>query len=266
LAFDPKSVFNPIKVRNTLKILFVQARWISASSDVVARLDSIFRSIEMPSSNMDLHKIEGTIAYQVMPSVIAIGAVTEFFYQLLESNHKDNMSAVKRYIDAMLAENDWYFKSVRDQILVNKGDLSFADYIKSYGVRADNDYELECPRWYEIPNVIKDRILQMAPPQSFNQPKNAETEVEALRKDKHIKAYIDLCVLRSNAKRISLNWIDALRQQLLSSNKLTTKSHAHSKGAPVSRNLDTKMNGLGLPISSPTIFPSSETLRIPSPS
>jgi len=250
LAFDPKSVFNPIKVRNTLKILFVQAKWISASRDIVENLDKIYKGLGTPSNTMTLQQVEETMAREIMPSIIAIGAVTEFFYHLIESNHKDTMSDVKKYIDSKLAENDWYFKSVRDQLLVHNGGLGFADYIKTYGLRADNDYELECPRWYEIPHVIKERILQMEAPKSSNQHKDAEFDNEALGKDKHIKAYIDLCVLRSNAKRLSLSWIDALRQQLLASNKLSVKSYTPSNGAAISQNIDSKMAGLGLPISS----------------
>ena len=165
--------------------------------------------------------------------------MSEFNSQYLAKETRENLSDVNRYISKQLAGQDWFFRSVADQKAVQKGNMSFSVYIKKYGIRADKDYELTCPRWHEIPKTIKERIKDYSGG-------NTNQEI-AIDVNSNIKKIIDtsiqLQLLRSEAKRKALIFIDYLRKKILERTKGLTNSNQLPKSIKQNKSPTKKKKG-----------------------
>lgn len=212
LSIDSLKLVNPLNWKDTLNILIKQSIWISNPQNVVNFSKELVNNIpEVVENTKDIEQI---LKDDIWPSLIAVGFLSEFFNQLIKQESKAGISEIYSYISAKQLTQDWYFLSISDQSMVKKGKLSFESYIKKYGKRADKDYELTCPRWYEIKGEIKGRIdeysdnssMQIADFNIYNKlSKNLQ---------RYIDAFISLQVLRSEAKRKALLGIDLLRSKL----------------------------------------------------
>ena len=83
-------------------------------------------------------------------------------------------------------------------------------YMDRYGIRADRDFELDCPRWKEIPDITEKRIEQSIPIATHTEPGYPSSKLTPL-----IDACITLQILRTTVKQKALLYIDALRQHIL---------------------------------------------------
>src|SRR3989338_3761475 len=200
LVVDLGKVFNPVYLFNTFGILLVQSKWIANPKNAVDTAKKMLETIPEEIQDKQINQIDELLQDTVWPVVIAVGLLSEFNSQYLAKETRENLSDVNRYISKQLAGQDWFFRSVADQKAVQKGNMSFSVYIKKYGIRADKDYELTCPRWHEIPKTIKERIKDYSGG-------NTNQEI-AIDVNSNIKKIIDtsiqLQLLRSEAKRKAL--------------------------------------------------------------
>lgn len=207
LVVDKRKLLSPICIKNTVRLLFMQSRWIAHPQKIIDRAASFVEKIpSIPEETFE--KIDQILATSVWPYTLAIGVFSEFFNQIIEQE-KD--MSLQSYISNELAQKDWFFRSIKDQEKVKQNEISFSDYIQHYGIRADKDYELTSPRWHEIPTDIKKRIAETKDVKipSPSQIKPAE------RLKSVIHTTIALQLLRSEAKRKTLIHIDALRKIIL---------------------------------------------------
>src|SRR4029079_9636680 len=121
---------------------------------------------------------------------------------------------IEDYFNNKVSNNDWFFKSIQDQALVKHQALTFEKYLEMYGIRADKDYELACPRWYEISDKIKNRI------DNYQGVIKKEDESRDLNEKFRLLAdtSIKLQQIRSEAKHKTLIHIDKLRSLILQKN------------------------------------------------
>lgn len=195
LTVDLLKILNPFNLIGTLKILIKQSIWISNPESAVRLATQLVNLIPVDTDTkvVDVDKI---LAEQVWPNVLAVGVLAEFFAEVAKKD--------QGYITEQVSKKDWFFNSLIDQIKVKNSEMSFEEYIKLYGLRADKDYELTCPRWYEIPEEIIKRINGI----------NHETikvEKSKIKVSKTVDAAIELQILRLEAKRKALFLIDKLR-------------------------------------------------------
>lgn len=199
LAFETKKLVCIPCIVNTFKIIYAQSTWIANPEKTV---NDIQKNIEKFTTVTD---------DSIWGAVVATGFLSEFYNQLLMKETNGNMADVHAYVDGMIKEKDWFFKSYSDQEKVNSGSMTFTSYINEYGLRADRDYELTCPRWWEIPDIIKKRIHD-----SVNHKNHQNHAVPTdIKIKKYIDAFIRLQILRSDVKRKVLIYINKLRQDLL---------------------------------------------------
>lgn len=207
LVVERKKLLSPRCVKNTVKLLFTQSRWIANPQKVIDKARNFVTAI--PSEvETTFEAIDKTLALSVWPYTLAIGVFSEFFNQLVEQE-KD--ASLQSYISSEITQKDWFFHSIKDQEKVKRKEMSFPDYIKQYGLRADKDYELTSPRWHEIPDDIKKRIADTTDVKTSSQsPLKMANKLKSI-----IDTAITLQLLRSEAKRKTLLHIDALRKTIL---------------------------------------------------
>lgn len=242
LVIDKLKLFNPLNLINTFNILIKQSVWISNPQKVVDFAKDLVSSMpEIMEENET--NIEQVLRDNIWPSVIALGVLSEFFNQLIKQDSGINFSAIHSYISAKQSLQDWFFLSIAEQKRVKDKKLSFEDYIEKYGIRADKDYNLSNPRWYEIKDTIKNRIDGLRG--NFSVKFIDENLYRSLNKNlqSYIDALIELQILRSEAKRKTLLAVDILRRKLKPKdeiklgpkNKLT--SFSNSQGLAVSKGI-----------------------------
>ncbi len=211
LVIDFVKSVHPSNLKNTLKILLVQSKWIAHPKIVIAKAKKFVGDIPSEASDASVQEVDELLKNDVWPNVTALGLMSEFYNQLLIKEAKENITDVNNYISNTIAKSDWFFGSVVDQIKVKQKTLSFSDYIEKYGLRADKDYELTSPRWYEMQDVIKKRI--------HNSTDKDEVQSITLKFDKKLQILIDTSValqlLRSESKRKTLLHINQLRKAIL---------------------------------------------------
>lgn len=213
LNIDPFKLLNPLNWVNTLSILIKQSIWISNPKKVVKFAKELVRNIpevtEKDSSNIDQ-----ILRDDIWPQLIALGFLSEFFNQLFKQDSSVDFSSSQSYISGKQAVDDWFYLSISEQKKVRDKKLSFDDYIEKFGKRADKDYELSCPRWYEIKGIIRTRINAISG--NFNIQPTDENFYQGLNKNlkSYIDALIDLQILRSEAKRKALLGINVLRKRI----------------------------------------------------
>ncbi len=208
LSVSLGKIINPICLVNSLKILLVQSHWIAKPDASVVSAKKLVDTIPNSISDTSMQAVEDVLQKQVWPNVIAVGFLSEFYHHLVVREAKDGASQITLYMSNHIAEKDWFFQSIADQAKVKSGELAFSDFIKSYGLRADKDYELTSPRWYEIPDILSERI------KNFTEMKKISNDQITINKKllPLVQSAIELQILRSEAKRKALVYIDALRK------------------------------------------------------
>lgn len=211
LIVTPNKFLNPICIINTIKIIFAQSRWISNPAGTVGSIRKLVEKIPDKPEGKTLKETDEELKNNVWPAVIATGMLCEFYNQFLIKESKEKITEINAYISQEISNHDWFFLSVAEQADVKMRKLDFEEYIKRYRLRADRDYEFTCPRWFEIQEVIKKRIENSS---IVHINKRASLNI-----DKKLKPYIDasiqLQILRSEAKKITLIYINQLRNILL---------------------------------------------------
>lgn len=222
--------------RNTFQLIKKQSLWVAFPDTTVHLARSLVEDIPTPKRNSSEKELDRIIRKEVLPRVIALGYLTEPFQRLPLSEKS------QRYITAQIAKQDWLYRSIADQYAVKSEQLSFEAYMREYGLRADQDYELSDPRWYEIPNIIRKRIAAAVQPKRIPNavPLPGATEIN------QAKAVIELLRLRSEARRRALPFFDLLRKQIkpemftktnVSRKRPQTSTVTSGKGTPVSRGI-----------------------------
>lgn len=219
LALNLKGLINPTKTLNTLKILFKQAYWIGNPKKTLEFGNKLLSQI--PSTeNADTEQIEELLRLQIWPRVFAIAHLSEFYSQLLQKETKSDFLEIQEYISKKQLKDDWFACSIFDQFLVRSKKMSFDAFMSEYGIRADKDYELTCPRWFEIPDEILKRINSL-PKDTQIMPPNADMYNKVSKKTKIlIDTVIEFQLLRSLAKKKALEAILVLRKELITQEKI----------------------------------------------
>ncbi len=205
LFVDFHKCFSPMCIANTLKSIWVQSMWIANPSAIVTRLQTTVSQIDT-TRKKNINTLDTHLTEAVLPAVIAVGYVSEYIHQYLMHEVKDKAVDVNRYIASRVAQTDWIFQSLTDQYKVKTHELSFDAYMDRYGVRADRDLELDCPRWSEIPTDIQKRIDQSIEPKTPDSVICPPTTLMPL-----IDASIALQILRTKVKHTMLYSIQELR-------------------------------------------------------
>lgn len=223
LIISPFKLANPLNWIGTLSILIKQSIWISNPKKVVDFAEDLVKNIPEVTEQNKVN-IEQILKVDIWPQVIALGLLSEFFNQLIKQESGENFSAVQTYISRKQTLRDWFYLSIFEQKKVYDKKLSFENYIDKYGKRADIDYELSSPRWYEIKDIIKMRINSLD--KNFTNPVYDENIYQHLAKNlrSYVDASIELQILRSEAKRKALLGIDLLRKKIKPKFDLSNKS------------------------------------------
>lgn len=201
------------KVITTLKMIFEQSKWVGSTTYVESIIDHSLLSIPEKLSDHNLDNVERVMAMDVWPNVIVIDILCEYFSEIVSHKFGPNYMDLMTQITHDLAGSDWVLKSELDQRKVRAGEMDFADFIRRYGLRADNDYELSCPRWHEIKPVLENRIKKYPLTKSTNN--HPGLFDKNLKNDQTVKTLKKLLIARSEAKRKALFIYDLLRQALL---------------------------------------------------
>ncbi len=201
---------------NTFKIVGSQSQLISSPEKILEKAKMLVGIMPQKTKGHSFEEIDSIITEQIWPSVIAIGALCEFYSRLIEQEAKNDQlrHEIMNYIGSQLRTNDWFFTSLSHQEKVRDGKMSFDEYLEHYGVRGTKDYELDSPRWHEVRELIYEQI------QKGQSLAVVETELVKLPKTAgKLKSYINtsikLQILRSETRRVTLVWIDALRQEII---------------------------------------------------
>ena len=224
LIIDVFKSLNPLNWINTFSILIKQSIWISSPKKVVNLARELVENIPEVAEKNEAD-IDQILRDSIWPQLIALGLLSEFFNQLIKHDCGKDFSYVHEYISKKQAAVDWFYLSISQQKKVKDKKLSFEYYIEKFGKRADRDYELSYPRWYEIKDVIKERINAL----SGNFSIKAADENFYRKLNRNLQSYIDtlinLQVLRSEAKRKALFGIDILRRRIKPKIDLSSKSN-----------------------------------------
>ncbi len=240
LMIDKFKLVNPVNLINTFNILIKQSIWISNPQKVLNFAKDLVKN--MPESTEENKtSIEQILRNDIWPPVIVLGVLSEFFNQLIKQDSGINFSAIHSYISNKQSLQDWFFLSIAEQKRVKDKKLSFEHYIEKYGKRADKDYELISPRWYEMKDTVKKRINGLRGNFSAN---SVDENLYSILK-KNLQSYIDtlieLQILRSEAKRKILLGVDVLRRKLKPRNEIKLEpvnrfaSFSNSQGQAVSK-------------------------------
>lgn len=250
LKISYTKLLNPVCIYNTIKILLVQSQWIAKPQNFAKIADKFVENIPTKIDTKDLEELNSILKEQIWPYVVATGTLAEFYDNLIKNEASDNCEEVKHFITSEIAKKDWFFQSLTDQINVKNGQLAPKDYIKQYGLRADDDYELTCPRWYERQKTIEERIKNIEhklPKNYFEKPQGLSKKLES-----YIEAEINLQIARSEAKKKALFAIDKLRQTLIKNKLIRIKIKTNTKRRKTkSSSIKSKLNSvnLGTPVS-----------------
>jgi phosphohistidine swiveling domain-containing protein len=245
---------NPANWPATFRIIWAQGKWIGQPDSTVTFAKTLVD--EIPSKKAILTEktqqnrrqiIEETLETQVVPVVLAIGLLAEFYQQLLVRSSQ--AAEIQKYCDNKISKNDWFFKSISEQYLVKSGALQLSDFIKLYGLRADTDYELTCPRWYEIPDVIQQRIAQSQPLASAAESLAEKSDKLPTDLQKSADTFCELQLLRSEAKRKMLVWMDVLRTELVHTKVIEQFSKPRNSETKIRSTTEKANQGKGIAVS-----------------
>lgn len=209
LELSIEKIFNVRNIVNTSRILYFQSKIIADKKNTSFWIKKLCDEIPDNSEFQNVDELASFCERSVWPNVLAIGYISNFYSSYLEKTDKNYFDHLHN-IQFELQKRDWLYLSTLAMYDFLSGHLSYEEFIKKYGLRADNDYELTCPRWYEIPEYEwkKRKVRQVK---------------HSLRKKEIPNEYlllIDMIVYRSEARRKTLKYIDLLRQLLLKEGKL----------------------------------------------
>ncbi len=216
LTIAYKKLINPLCLLGTLEILLTQSRWIANPKDVILSVKKSIDDIAENNYELDINQLDTFLGNTIWPAVIAVGLLAEFFNQFLTKEAKEEIYRIHTYISIIIAKDDWFFRSLSDQEDVRTGKITYTKYLQLYGIRADKDYELAAPRWHEIREIIKKRIEK---DKTSVHVTKEETPVKDKKLMQLIHTNIEIQLLRSEAKRKALIYINQLRQLILEKTK-----------------------------------------------
>lgn len=231
---------------NSFRILLVQSNWIANPNKSLNFAKKLLE--KMPDSPLINKDPEIMIKDELLPPLIAIGIMTEFFQQLLYKEYPKEVQNFQSYIAKKISLNDWFFRSLSDQFKVKSNKLSFENYIEIYGIRADKDYELTSPRWYEIPEIIKKRI------------ENSKTDIDQNDFNLKIKntsladTVVSFQIIRSEAKRKTLIFIDLLRKSIDKTKVVIKKGVKKTNNSNIKKIGEELVIHKGMPVSKGTVM------------
>lgn len=273
LNISLKKVTNPKYLFNSFKILLAQSKWIASPGKALNFANKLLET--MPVTLSAGKDPETVIKNELLPQLIAIGVMAEFFQHLLYREYPKEIQSFQEDIAKKISSEDWFFCSLSDQMKVKNGEMPFEKYIKLYGIRADKDYELTLPRWYETPEIIKKRIENF----HTNNPKENFDQNINIGKRPLINEVASFQILRSEAKRKVLIFIDLLRKSIdpiklapakknlesdvIHPRKKSEKGYLMGQGMPVSKGLVTgaalivNNNSISIPENTIGIFPNA---------
>lgn len=242
-------VLNPLTWLGTSKIVIAQSKWIANPTETAQQAAKWVTEIPEVSTKDHMNAAELSVMLQteVWPVVLSIGIVAEFYQQYLSTQLKQSFKEVEPWIAEEISKKDWFFRSLCAQKDVKDKSLTLEEYIHTYGMRSDKDYELTSPRWYEIPDEIKKRIDKYTIPEK-NKADNSAYESLPSKTKSTVDAYIKIQILRSEAKRKMLPYINLLRQKVAVGTKFSKPITVQT--SEPKKNLETKKFGKGTPICS----------------
>lgn len=209
LHINSSQLFHPSAYFGTVQVLLAQSRWIASPEAVEKLANRLLDSIPSAPERFSLEKTDQTLANDCWPVVIALGALAEFFHQLIIKD-KNTTDQFWNQTSQAIAQQDWFFQSLVDQIKVQQGEMKIDSYLKEYGLRADLDYELDSPRWQENPVLFKRRL--------FKHKIQADTlHLSESRPvtDRRLQTYIKLQAMRSQARKKILPHFAQLRWAII---------------------------------------------------
>lgn len=185
----------------TLKAVFSQSKLLVNYQKTYNLAKSYIEEIPTITTR-ELKSIEQTLNTVVWPNLIAVDYIGEYILSILtEKKTPEQVIEILNSIQAKAINTDWYTHAILAWDTYKQGKMSEAELLQLYGYAAGDDYELTRPRYYELLHQKK--------------PTQAQIQIN----DMNIVSLEDLAVgmhyLRSEAKRKSLIWIDALRQALI---------------------------------------------------
>ncbi len=215
LRIKYSKILSPRCLVNTIKIVLYQSELIASPQKAVERAKEFIQLMPERLSEQSLQEVDVHLSDTIWPSVIAVGALCEFYSRLIEQEltKSGQLHEVLGYIGSQVALNDWFFTSLSHQSKVREGKMTFDEYLEHYGIRARKDYEIACPRWYEERDELhKHMFKNIAPPPEISSPGTLNV---AKKVDDYVQAVIRLQILRSEARRRALLGIDALRKHIV---------------------------------------------------
>ncbi len=188
-------------ILSTFQAIWAQSKLLINNQQTYNRAKSYVEEIPLITSN-EQEQIEKILHDIVWPNLIAVDYIGEYIVFILLNNKKpEEQTEILSRIHNRVRDIDWYTHAILAWDNYKQGKISKSELIEKYGYVAGDDYELTRPRYYELLKQDKPKITKL-------EIKNME-----------IHSLEDLAVgmhyLRSEAKRRSLIWIDALRQALI---------------------------------------------------
>lgn len=200
LTVDWRKVLSLSRWLGTLRSLWSQTTLLVNCQHTYDWTRHIVASMPINPSS-DLPAIESTLLTKVWPSVIMVDYIGEFVFATLTHtlSQQEKLSLLGR-VRIRTRTIDWYTQSMLAWSDYQDNNISKTKLLREYGYCAADPYELTSPRYYELLESKKPRL---------NIPALSTMKVNALE-----DLYVGLQYLRSEAKRRSLIWVDALRGQV----------------------------------------------------
>lgn len=203
IKIDPSKLISPKHIWYTTKAVWSQSKLLlnpQGTYDLAKKyVDTI--SLEIPKGK---EAIELNIQNNVWPYVIAVDYIGEFVYSTLVNKLNENQKGIIiSKLHKRIRSKDWYTQAILAWSNLQENHVPHDEFIKKYGFAANNEYELTCPRYYELLNAKKPQIKPI--------------RLESIKVMNLEDLYVGTQYLRSQAKHKSLIWISALRDSLLQS-------------------------------------------------
>ncbi len=246
LNIKPSLLWSLRALYGTGRMLLTHARWIAFAPQTL--VDMQRRVSELQAMPPSAKHIDVQIEREVLPVVIAVGMLAQFYERMLYRDNASHEQELREYITNQLRTQDWLYRSIADQVYVADGSRSVSAYFEEYGLRADIDYELCEPRWYEIPGVIEKRIHEG---QKHNVARAQHTQKDPVLNAK-LKQQADQVVawhaIRAQARKALLPFIDALRRELGRPSRPNVHKRARVTALQPSKSYDHIREGHGVPV------------------
>ncbi len=210
LRLNYRKLFDPQNYATTLQLLAVQTSWLVNPEKIVSYARNRVAEISESPGSVSLAEIDNHLSQIVWPAAILVGALAQYFHRVIDSSSQ-NSHYIWSYTSAQVAKHDWFFNSLMEQKQVQAGTVSFANYLSKYGLRSDNDYELSSPRWWEHPQDLKKKVFEAHFP-TLGAPATINLKN---KKPPLVNSLIELQILRSEARRKALIYINTLRQAII---------------------------------------------------